>query len=243
MCNLLCTTSTLAEHLSPCTELDEPLATPLRCRDCQLPCPTECALMAHMALHIPDLPPYPYACPECGLKVLGSQLQAEKHAVAVCLHLTRDIKISCSICRVEVVDAKAHMIQGHVQKLYKCRKCPLAFESINGFDGHLSDKHPGEPATVGGEAYMLILKCPFCAATFNNPQALTMHMTSKRHGESTLQLQTAVFRCPAVECTTAYALKAELRQHLDSVHPRLDLSKTRMSHPPVPGSRGPAGQV
>ncbi|XP_037089812.1 zinc finger protein 532-like [Pollicipes pollicipes] len=233
MCNVLCSTVTLSEHLCP---PPEPEATPLagpppRCPDCDQPCPSQCALMAHQGLHKPDLWPYPYVCPECGLKLLGTLDQCLRHVVAGCLHLTRDLKACCALCRMEVADAKAHMLQEHVQKLYKCRRCPLAFESTHGFNGHLVDKHGG--VVVAGETpFMLILKCPFCAATFNNANALRDHMGSRKHGDRALQQVSFVFRCP--ECDSDFTRKQELVGHLAELHPAFKLlSMVVPPRPPV----------
>ncbi|KAF0314462.1 Zinc finger protein 592 [Amphibalanus amphitrite] len=240
MCNQLCSTLTLGEHLCPEPE-DEltPLpAPPPRCPDCQQPCATECSMMAHQGLHKPDLWPYPYVCPECGVKILGTHDQALQHVVAGCLHMTRDVKICCSICREELEDAKTHMVQAHVQKLYKCRRCPLAFESANGFNSHLLEKHGG--VLIAGESpFMSILKCPFCAATFNNANALKEHMGSRKHGERVLQQVSFVFRCP--ECELDFSVKSELAKHLAKQHPDfkpvsmiLPLRSTEPPPPPPP---------
>ncbi|KAF0300990.1 Zinc finger protein 687a [Amphibalanus amphitrite] len=228
------------EHLCPEPE-DEltPLpAPPPRCPDCQQPCATECSMMAHQGLHKPDLWPYPYVCPECGVKILGTHDQALQHVVAGCLHMTRDVKICCSICREELEDAKTHMVQSHVQKLYKCRRCPLAFESANGFNSHLLEKHGG--VLIAGESpFMSILKCPFCAATFNNANALKEHMGSRKHGERVLQQVSFVFRCP--ECELDFSVKSELAKHLAKQHPDfkpvsmiLPLRSTEPPPPPPP---------
>ncbi|KAF0311775.1 Zinc finger protein 532 [Amphibalanus amphitrite] len=226
MCNTLCNTDTLRAHICPSSS--EALeAVPPRCPECAQPCPSECALLAHHGLHKPNLFPYPYVCPECGFKVLGSYDDYRRHVVAGCLHLTRDLKICCSVCLIEVGDVKLHMLQTHVQKLYKCRKCPLAFESINGFNSHVNVKHNGE--TMHGDTpYMPILKCPFCAATFNHPKTLRDHLASKKHGDRVLEQIRFVFRCP--ECGVDYGRKELLSDHLAQKHPEFQIAALESQH-------------
>ena len=237
MCNTLCTTDTLREHMCPSSS--EALeAVPPRCPECAQPCPSECALLAHHGLHKPNLFPYPYVCPECGVKVLGTYEEYRRHVVAVCLHLTRDLKICCAVCLIEVGDIKSHMLQTHVQKLYKCRKCPLAFESINGFNSHVKGKHGGEPM-LGETPYMPILKCPFCAATFNHPKTLREHLGSKKHGDRTLEQVRFVYRCP--ECGVDYGRKELLADHLQRTHP--DFQIAAMDTQGEPAAQEPAAVV
>lgn len=218
VCNVLCTTTTLASHLCPHTAgatLDKP---PPRCPDCAQPCPTECCLIAHQGLHKPDLWPYPYVCPECGVKVLGSLSEYRQHVIGDCLHLTRDLKACCSLCLIEVGDVSAHMLQTHVQKLYKCRLCPLAFESVNGFSGHVRAKHDEQQTFSGSDTPCLtILKCPFCSATFNSGKTLREHMAGPRHGAKVLELVKFVFRCPV--CDLDYGRKELLSDHVSRSHP------------------------
>ncbi|OQR77335.1 zinc finger protein-like [Tropilaelaps mercedesae] len=182
-CKVFCADDSLEAHMTFSTGLK------LACQTCGQRMPTRCAQQAHWRLHAGNPP---FVCPECG-KMAPRDTPPEQflqHVHGLCHHRERALVFQCPNCpAVHDRDRElaAHIADAHVQMLYKCSLCSLAFRDTSAFVSHSSKSHPYATATP-----VSVIKCPMCeACVFADTEMLIQHFLSI-HTSSCAKF---VFRC------------------------------------------------
>ncbi|CAL1525965.1 unnamed protein product, partial [Lymnaea stagnalis] len=169
MCNLVHLQVTQIQ--SPQVSVDKTLIQ--SCPSCGMFLPSLCSFRAHIRLHSKAV--NNMICPECGHITLKNSLSLDDMKKAAfdhmdeCKHFNRVVVLSC-FCKEEFMLVKQlahHFINKHLQTLFKCKFCLLAFTQHEHLLNHIKILHQNQYFAI--EPSGIHVLCTYCQQLLKNP--------------------------------------------------------------------------
>lgn len=152
------------------------------CIVCLFALPTECALKAHIRLHLKC---HPHFCPECGIQLPNKNVQYPyNHDCDGFKMMRATARLQCPMnntCHnLHPNYLKEHMKQNHLKKVYRCQLCVVACFNGATMMKHLK-KHKSEAKAV------LFYQCELCPGRLVIKNHMEQHLNT--------HVNTVIFPC------------------------------------------------
>ena len=188
---------------------------PSRCpaRDCNYSNKIECRVISHIEKKHPKLVPE--------FSEVGSikQYHNRKHAI-----VEDDVNLCpyCGLTFANAHDLMSHMLIHEAEAkrlLCPAAKCNTSFLEVSSLIAHISTYHPRFDVVQEGKGPAQKCHiCEQCNKAFPYPSELERH-------KDTHLTQRERLPCPIADCSCSYGRKGDLKRHIESKHPDVEIEK------------------
>ncbi|KAL0279129.1 UNVERIFIED_CONTAM: hypothetical protein PYX00_000745 [Menopon gallinae] len=151
------------------------------CKLCSMIFKSNCALQAHIRIHLLDTP---YVCPDCGA-VYNNIYFLSLHLINKCYHVYKVISNGCKFCmsrNMSPGEFVTHFEQTHIRPVFKCSQCSTIFQTTADFNRHLGVSHKNQNVTC-----LSYYSCRVCGNLIISKHLYAKHI--KFHQEHTAAFQ------------------------------------------------------